>query len=687
LHPKPHGNIDLSTTLRKITFGLSGLPAWARYLMLVLALAIGFTSLHHLLWQLGWQIAILPNASPDKHGFRTEVMPSHGSLLATSRTEFWPESRGGLRRHEGSLEAFAILQVSRPGKYRFVISGKGRARVFMGRNQVYSAVLPDEPASFEVKLKAGPRLLVINLAQLSGASSLSLKLIPPGDRQPQLLQGKWLSYPDLPNIELYWLLISLSQSYVFMGLVIGIICLMAHLRKSGRLSRAIAGFGKWAKRAAYKPFWQRLVVYGLLFIILQSGFGRLGQVFGDESSYLLTSLSMTRDGDFNLLNNYQQKDYLYFCDIEIDPQVLIKDGRVPPEHGIGFPLLITLPYEALGITGLRLFLILVGLGCALMAADLCGVLGHKRRVGDMAGLLICISPTWLMHANRIFPEVAAGSLLVFGLWLIHRSARHGRLSWSRGLLCGVLVGSFPLLYLKYTLLGMALGGYCLIKRQVRGQWGFYLGLFLVLGFFALTWLRIYGGDLGVGSGGNSNDFAWQGMLARFWRPWLDRDHGLLVLQPVYGLFLLAIPALLHQWLSQGRKVLLFGVCACLAYAFMYAMFIPSPGMSWPGRFLCAVVPLMSILIAIWALQDSAHVWRRLGLLPLAGLGLWHSFKVAFYSLPVNQAAMPWYLELFSPYWADGGTDTPESGPAMLLWLLAFGLAALGAERLGGPMKR
>ena len=50
---------------------------------------------------------------------------------------------------------------------------------------------------------------------------------------------------------------------------------------------------------------------------------------------------------------------------------------------------------------------------------------------------------------------------------------------------------------------------------------------------------------------------------------------------------------------------------CLAFCFMYAIFIPSPGDSWPGRFLCPLIPILAVLISLWAHEPYALRWRSL----------------------------------------------------------------------------
>jgi hypothetical protein len=661
---------------------LGRLPWSLRYILLALFMLGLFAVLHQAAWQAGWEVAILPNASSERHGFRAETLPVEGWLLATAKTKYWDSSHGFMEHQEGSTRAFAIMNLPESGQYRFSMGGQGWARVFIGPEERIQGVLSREaPASFTAELPAGPHLLVLELEKTTGESELELTLTGPGQAEPMVLRDAWLSYPDLANIEMYWWIIYLSQSAWFIICFTAVVCLGLHgLRKGWQRSipRALA---RWSMQCWRHPAGRRAMVYAVVFLGLLSGFGHLQHIFGDESSYMITSMSMTRDLDFNMLNNYERGDYLHFSNQVVKPQVLIINGFVPPEHGIGFPILITPAFEALGVIGVRLFLILLGLFSAVLAGEFCGLLGYSRRVGDAAGLLVCLSPTWLMHANRIFPEVSAGFLLILTLVLVERFSRQERLSRGRGLLLGILVGYFPLLYLKYTLLGMTVGAYCLIKRQVRTQWTFYAGVILLLGFFLITWLSIYGDNFGVGTGGGSHDFSRLNSLMRFWRPWLDRTHGLLVLQPAYGLFFLAALPLLVKGFVKGPRWLICGVLGCLAYAYMYGLFIPSPGDSWPGRFLCAIIPVLSVMISIWAWRKGAPLWRRGAFVILAALGAWHSLVVALYGLTTTKAAAEWYLHLFVPYWSSGKEFQPPRGVELLIWVLGLAVLAMVVDHL------
>ena len=247
-----------------------------------------------------------------------------------------------------------------------------------------------------------------------------------------------------------------------------------HARAPGLAVRGLKAV--WSVRRA-----RRIILYTLIFIALQGSFGHMGFVFGDEPRLLDYShvhhpgrrsptCSIITAGAITGISARSPRS----------PQVKVDGAYLPPEHGLGFPLLIALPFETLGVMGVRLVLMALALAAAVLAAELCGLWGLRPWAADLAGLLVCFSPAWLMHAGRVFPEVSAGFLFVLVLVLLERFSKAKTPSKSKWFLLGFLVGFFPFLYLKYTLLGMAAGCCCLLKNECRAKWSFYAGLVLML---------------------------------------------------------------------------------------------------------------------------------------------------------------------------------------------------------------
>src|SRR5947209_5216835 len=99
---------------------------------------------------------------------------------------------------------------------------------------------------------------------------------------------------------------------------------------------------------------QRWFAYAVLalsawvFIASQADIARSKlRVSGDEPHELMTVLSILKDGDLNVANNYARRDYLEIGHGSLESQVPAVGDFIPPEKGIGFPALLV-PFHMLG---------------------------------------------------------------------------------------------------------------------------------------------------------------------------------------------------------------------------------------------------------------------------------------------------------------------------------------------------
>jgi hypothetical protein len=395
---------------------------------------------------------------------------------------------------------------------------------------------------------------------------------------------------------------------------------------------------------------------------------------GDEPHYLMTVISLLKDHDLNLYNNYSEKDFNYIGYSDLTPQIAIRDSFIPPEHGFGFPLLMVAPFWLLGIGGTRLVLVVLSYITLLLIAAICERMTNKARVGTLAGFILAASPTWQVHASRFFPENVAGLLFCLVILLMLHLMNEHRQHWLVFTL-GVLVAFCPVLYLKYTVIGMALFMASLFIRNIRTNMAYYAGVLVVAGCGLYVWLNTYGLSIAGAGGSPTHDFVLTGMFDRFWQPWFDRQHGLLTLQPVYLLSFWAIPHHIFTRHADSRSLLLWVSLAVGAYAVMYGLFLGSPGASMPGRYLCAALPLLSMLLSTWVFERGPQNWvRRYGVYLLLLPG------IAFIGGSVLTSRVPWellpqfYKALFFPYWSSGPTVAPSD--ARYISFLLIGLVVL-----------
>jgi hypothetical protein len=139
---------------------------------------------------------------------------------------------------------------------------------------------------------------------------------------------------------------------------------------------------------------------------------RTWRTSGDEPHYLLTTHSLTTDGDFDLTNNYAQLDYLaFYFSKDIIPQIRTSPaGQQILDHQLGLPLLLT-PAYALGGRFAVIFFqaMLAGVVAALTFKIALEISGNE--VAALLGtLFVTLSPPFFFYPFLIYPELI-GDLL------------------------------------------------------------------------------------------------------------------------------------------------------------------------------------------------------------------------------------------------------------------------------------
>jgi len=407
-------------------------------------------------------------------------------------------------------------------------------------------------------------------------------------------------------------------------------------------------FDRTDRRPGLRVWLLRAFVTILLSLLFQWRVGRILPMSGDEPHYVLTSVSLLRDGDANLANNYQEDQAKEFGFPGLQPQGWdIREEVIPAPHGVMFPLLVSGPYSAFGIRGTRVFLILIsGVLGILLTAAVCDRLGLPPPVGTWSAVLMAVSPVWQSHASRILPESTAGTVFIGLIWLGLGLLQRDSDAHPRELFfLGAAAASLPILYGKYALLGLAALGLVVTVAGIRRAPFALAGAVVAIGISRL-FLMIVSGSPWDTAGGRLSDVLWRGFFERFWRLWLDRGHGLLVYEPWTLLAFWAVPGALFGRGKRRASMWLAGGVA--GYALMYSIFPYWPGESMPGRYLVAAIPSLAVLTCSWALTGKG-ILRTLA---LGGLGL----ITAGFGVGAAVMGRPhWelfrgYVELYSSYW-------------------------------------
>ncbi len=267
------------------------------------------------------------------------------------------------------------------------------------------------------------------------------------------------------------------------ALGIGAALVYLKIVQAGRWGQAANPFWKsWNRKFAAFSLKKKIIILFLASLLLFNAGALLlisrGITWsGDQPHYLLISHSLLRDGDFDLANNYRQRDYADFMMFEgrIEPHAVpgAKPGSRYSFHSPGIAFLM-LPFYALGalIKG-QAFAFILRLGMSLwggfLAVQVYLTARSEWRQDNLAlrlWFLTSFTTPIFFYSLHIYPEivVAALSLTVFRILRFSPA-----LDSKKALVCGLSLASFLWFHaLKYLALFIPLflyGLWALAKRS------------------------------------------------------------------------------------------------------------------------------------------------------------------------------------------------------------------------------
>jgi hypothetical protein len=351
-------------------------------------------------------------------------------------------------------------------------------------------------------------------------------------------------------------------------------------------------------------------------------------ITGDEPHYLLAAQSLVVDGDLNLKNNYQDRQYTAFYDAAyLDPHIkVVSESTWLPTHDVGFPLLIAPAYALGGRKGVMVWMAFMG---ALMATQLF-LLGWEvsgtKWAGGAAWLGLAFSAPLSLYVLQIYPELAGSLVVTYASrhilgtseWLGGNTGRP-YWTWLRVLATALALTLLPWLSGRYLPILVWLV-VLLVWRQrtTRRVWLICGGLAFasVLAYLG-TNFALYGGPApAAASTGNavSTGFAdvaipqiWRGLAA-----WLfDQQRGLFVYGPI---LIIAVVALPHLWrIRKFDGLFLFGpvVITWVLTSIWGGFYI---GWEMSARYMIVGLPLLGGALAAAVRIRNVLFWALAALL-------------------------------------------------------------------------
>jgi hypothetical protein len=356
---------------------------------------------------------------------------------------------------------------------------------------------------------------------------------------------------------------------------------------------------------------------------------------GDEPHYLLLCHSLLRDGDFDLDNNYRQRDYAGFMMFEgkIDAHVVpgSKPGSRYSFHSPGVAFLI-LPFYALSflIKGRALIFFLrfgMSLWGALFSVQIYLYARSEWQRESFAlklWLLSSFTVPVFFYSLHVYPEIVVAFLSLAVFRILRTSPQ---LTCKRAAVCGFFLGSFFWFHaLKYLALFIPLllyGLWVLAKRQPsRRPLLCYLTLTAAVLLLYLQFQKAHYGTYSLSTlswasqmtdtGEKFVRFAktllFQISLRDRWATlagyFLDQRDGLFFYAPIYIFALFGAVEMLRR--KKKDFWLLLGLSA--PYVLVSAFLTQRTGYAPPARPLVAVIWWLLIWLGYFLIHNRKTVW-------------------------------------------------------------------------------
>ena len=388
---------------------------------------------------------------------------------------------------------------------------------------------------------------------------------------------------------------------------------------------------------------------------------------GDEPDYLLQTHSLWTDGDLDLKNNLERRDYRRFGLDRMTPHVVqAPAGGLYTHHRPGLSMLLLPAYALKARAGPMLLM-------AGLAACLGGVvflLGH-RITGDLRAALfawaaVTFSPPVAFYAYQVYPEIPAALLIGLALLGILQEQRSVWLTLGIGLCLAFL----PWLHERFILVSLVLAAVYLGRHRPSAR-----DIWLLAGFLGLSgiglWMyfqKVYGTWFPAGA--HHGYRLWTGgLFGLFW----DRGHGLIPLSPVY--FLAIGGAAVLCWRQRALWMRIAAVGAGYFGVIVFYQDWPG-GFAPPARYLTALVPVLSVCLAAYHGFVRSHAVRwghwflALGGWIVAVYGIRHWHHLYRHEHPLLGA---FQILNLSSYFPSLVWPTASTYPLVVFWLTVVAL--------------
>ncbi|MCX8093961.1 MAG: hypothetical protein N3E50_07355 [Candidatus Goldbacteria bacterium] len=371
---------------------------------------------------------------------------------------------------------------------------------------------------------------------------------------------------------------------------------------------------------------------------------------GDEPHYITTAISIAKDLDFNLKNNYEEKRYYFkfYPDYIQDYKnihTIEKNNGYYPTHNIGLSVLISPLITANGRYWLQFFMNLVTAFLIIMIYILLLQIGIDDRKAALLSLSFGICMPIITHASLILTEIPAALLISYAIYFLFTDKN----TYSKRIIFFFSIGFLPWLHSKFIIFSFILYiiYYYLIVKNNHFNFKnelinnipvfllfllnfYYYSIYNLIYPFQINRLheKVYTSDLNL----HVNKFEINPVhfFIAFLAIFFDRDFGLITYCVLY---IISFWGMILAFLKKAKKFLI-PVIICIPYLIIFLFWKDWTGSMTPARQLVPVIPLF-IIFAAYFIESfnilNSKLFRVLWILSIFLSWLSTSFPILRYS--------------------------------------------------------
>lgn len=409
---------------------------------------------------------------------------------------------------------------------------------------------------------------------------------------------------------------------------------------------------------------------------------------GDEPHYLMITQSILNDGDIDIQNNHDTRQWESFIGGDLRPDLRVRGlhGEAYSIHAPGVSVLVAPLFQFFGYTGARVLLVLLTAIGAMLTWRSCWRITDSAEAAWFGWAAVVLTPTFAFQSFMVYPDAPGFLIAAAAVLLVIQLSRGDLPSTLPVFLTGVALAALPWLHTRFALLAAGFGAVIALRlmlpspipprrrgvlvdevdpapvittedRVIR-----LIALLVVPVISAGLWFWFFKAHYGTFDprapyGPEPQSVAW--IIPAIMALFADGEYGIAAYAPAV-FFAFAgwwrATETFSRRMAMELALITFGYLAAVSTVRMWWAGNPAT----PARFLMAVLPLLAVPAAVaWTRISAAS--RALAL-SLVGVGT----AVTVVLLRVEQAGIAWNYRCDNAGWLgwlSPVTNLPRVWPA------------------------